>query len=83
MSASTTSTGRMAHTLTAPANPNASPPQIRRRPPASRSPSNTASAPSRQNSTSHGSSSTVLAACMLSGYTAMIPQLTVTASSPR
>jgi len=46
----------MAHASTAPAKPNSTPPQTRRLVLAViLSPSNTASAPARQNSTSHGS----------------------------
>jgi hypothetical protein len=57
-----TSTGTIAHTLMAPPKPNATPPHSSRRVRGvSRSPSNTATAPARQNSTSHGSSSTVRA----------------------
>ena len=62
-----TSTGTMAQPSTAPPNPNATPAQARRQPRASWSPSNKASAPIRQNSTSHDSTSTVCAARMLSG----------------
>ena len=57
----------MAQTLMAPAKPNATPPQTSRRVLASRSPSNTASSPARQNSTTQGSSSTVCAACTAGG----------------
>ena len=60
---SSTITGKMAHALHTPANPNATPPPASRRPLLVRwSPSSTASAPARQNSTSHGSISTVCAA---------------------
>jgi hypothetical protein len=48
-----------------------------------RSPSNTASPPARQASTSHGSTRTVCAAATLSGYTASTPQATRAASAPR
>ena len=55
-----TSTGTIAHALIAPAKPNATPPQISRLVTGvTASPSNTATAPARQNSTSHGSSRTV------------------------
>ena len=82
--ASTTRTGTSAHPSMAPANPNAAPPQASRRPLAvSRSRSNTATAPSRQNSTSHGSTSTVWAAAMAAGNTASTPQAISAASAPR
>ena len=58
----------MAQASITPANPNATPPQISRRLlPVIRSPSNTATAPARQNSTSHGSTSSVWADATLSG----------------
>src|SRR5689334_277755 len=61
-SAASTITGTIAHTLTAPPKPNATPPQASRRVLAViRSRSKTATAPARQNSTSQGSSSTVRA----------------------
>jgi len=67
-STSTTSTGTIAQASTAPPNPNAAPPQASRLVLAEkRSPSNSASAPSRQNSASHGSTSTVWAAATESG----------------
>ncbi len=47
------------------------------------SPSNSTSAPNRQNNTSHGSRSTVLAARMLSGKIASTPQVTSVANRPR
>ncbi len=56
------------------------PPRARR---VSASPSNATTAPSRQSSTSQGSSSTVCAAVMPEGYTARSPQASVTASAPR
>ena len=66
-SAMMTSTGTIAHASTAPANPNATPPQTRRLVlDVIRSRSNTATAPTRQNSTSHGSTSTVCAAATAS-----------------
>ena len=66
--ATTTTTGKIAHTSMQPANPNATPLQNSRRPlVVSRSRSNRASAPSRQKSTSHGSTSTVRAVDTLSG----------------
>src|SRR5262249_55126017 len=66
-SATSTITGTMAHASTAPAKPNRTPPQARRLVLAViRSPSNTATAPARQNSTSHGSTSTVCAAATAS-----------------
>ena len=67
-SATITSTGMTAHTLIAPAKPNATPPQASLfQLPVSWSPSNTASAPARQHSTSHGSCSTVTDAAIASG----------------
>ena len=61
-------TGKMAQTSTQPAKPNATPPQNSRLPLlVSRSRSNRASAPSRQNSTSHGSTRMVRAVYTLSG----------------
>ncbi len=66
-SAVITSTGTIAHASTAPAKPNAAPPQTRRLVLAdSRSRSNTVTAPIRQNSTSHGSTRTVCAAATAS-----------------
>ena len=66
--ASRTSTGMTAQVLHTPANPNAAPPAASRRLlPVSWSPSITARAPARQNSTSHGSISTVWAAYTPSG----------------
>ena len=63
-----TTTGKMAHTSTQPANPNATPPHSSRcRLLVRRSPSNRARAPSRQNSTSHGSTRMVRAVDTLSG----------------
>ncbi len=66
-SAARTRTGTIAHASTAPAKPNSTPPQASRLVLAViRSPSNTATAPAMQNSTSHGSTSTVCAAATLS-----------------
>ena len=82
-SAITTSTGTIAHGSTAPANPNATPPQVSRLALASRSRSNTAMAPGRQNSTSHGSTSTVCGGRDAHGKTARIPQAVKVANTPR
>ena len=60
ISTSRISTGTMAHASIRPANPNATPPQTSRlRLLVNVSPSNTATAPIRQNSTTHGSTSRV------------------------
>ena len=68
LSARMTTAGRIAHASIAPAKPIASPPRTsRRRLSVTRSRSNTATAPSRQNSTSQGSSSTVRAVVTESG----------------
>ena len=82
--AATTRTGMIAHPSMAPAKPNASPPHASlRRLAVSLSLSNTATAPSRQNSTSHGSTRTVWAAAMLSGNTARTPHAISAARAPR
>ena len=74
----------MAHTSTAPANPNATPPHSRRLPlRANWSRSSTTTAPIRQNRVSQGSSSTVCAATRLPGKMASTPQDRATASGPR
>ncbi|HEV2252102.1 MAG TPA: hypothetical protein VGS06_02800 [Streptosporangiaceae bacterium] len=70
MSTPITASGTSAHNLTAAAKPNATPPQASRRPSVSRSPSNTSSAPIRQNRFIQGSSRKVCAAITAYGYTA-------------
>ena len=67
-SAAITSAGMTAHTLIAPAKPNAAPPQASLfQSSVTWSPSNTTTAPARQHSTSQGSCSTVIDAAMASG----------------
>src|SRR4051794_38088199 len=70
---SATARGKIAQIFTAPAKPNATPAQASRLGEARLSPANIAIAPSRQNSTRYGSSSTVWSEATASGNTASVP----------